>query len=153
MPAEIERKFLVRLMPPGPDASVAVRQGYLATGRDTEVRVRDAGGSATLTVKSGTGLARTETEVPLTAEQFGALWPATEGRRVEKRRSVIPVGDLSAELDVYEGGLDGLTVVEVEFESLDAAAGFAAPEWFGREVTGDDSYKNASLATRGRPAS
>ncbi len=151
MAVEIERKFLVRSAPANAGSPVAIRQGYLAIGPDAEVRVRDAGGSATLTVKSGAGLARTETEVPLTSEQFAALWPVTEGRRVEKKRSVVPVGDLAAELDRYEGNLDGLEVVEVEFDSVGAAAGFVAPEWFGREVTGDASYKNASLAAHGLP--
>jgi CYTH domain-containing protein len=151
MAAEIERKFLVRQAPPHAGTPTVIRQGYLAIGPDAEVRVRNAGGFATLTVKSGSGLARTETEVPLTAEQFDVLWPATEGRRIEKRRSVVPVGGLSAQLDHYHKDLEGLAVVEVEFASVDAARRFVAPAWFGREVTDDAGYKNASLAERGAP--
>jgi CYTH domain-containing protein len=149
---EIERKFLVRRVPDAPSAiSARLRQGYLASGSEGEVRVRDAAGSLTLTVKSGAGLARAETEIDLTPEQFDVLWPATAGRRIEKVRTRQPVGAFTAEVDVYEGDLAGLVVVEVEFPSRDTAADFEAPEWFGTEVTEDAGYKNASLALRGRP--
>ncbi len=150
---EIERKFLVAHMPPGLSCapSKRLRQGYLATGPGGEVRVRDAGGSMTLTVKSGVGMTREETEIPLTVGQFEVLWPATEGRRVEKRRSVILSGNLRAEVDMYEGALAGMAVVEVEFTSEEAARAFVPPDWFGCEVTDDPAYKYASLALRGRP--
>jgi CYTH domain-containing protein len=149
---EIERKFLVCKVPSSAaGTSVSLRQGYLSVGSDAEVRVRDAGGSATLTVKSGSGMVRSETEIPISQEQFEALWPATEGRRIEKRRSRERLDGLCAEVDVYEGDLQGLEVVEVEFASVEAASAFVAPGWFGREVTGDAAYKNASLAIDGRP--
>ena len=149
---EIERKFLVRMAPEVEGAvSKRLRQGYLASGHDGEVRVRDAGGSLTLTVKTGSGMVRGETEITLTPEQFEALWPATDGRRVEKVRTLVPVGGRVAELDMYEGRLAGLRVVEVEFDSTGDAEAFAPPDWFGREVTGDAAYKNASLALKGRP--
>ena len=64
-----------------------IEQGYLTIGSDgAETRVRRRGERCTLTVKSGSGLVRSEHEVELTAEQFEALWPATEGARVEKVR-------------------------------------------------------------------
>ena len=56
-----------------------------------------------------------------------------------------------AELDVYAGDLEGVTVVEVEFESDQQAAGFGPPAWFGRELTGDRAWANQELATAGRP--
>ncbi len=151
---EIERKFLVRERPaPEPDERTAhLRQGYLLVCGDGEVRVRDADGVRTLTVKSAGGLSRAETEVALTAEQFHTLWPATAGRRIEKRRSRIALEgatDVVAELDVYEGALEGLDVVEVEFASEGEAKAFRPPGWFGREITDDPSYRNAALATRG----
>jgi CYTH domain-containing protein len=150
-PVEIERKFLARVVPLRDSDGVAMRQGYLAISADAEVRIRDAEGAATLTVKSGGGLVRRETEIEITSEQFEALWPATAGRRIEKRRSVVPVGDLTAELDLYDGDLEGLAIVEIEFDTVEAAAALAVPDWFGREVTEDSAYKNASLAVCGRP--
>lgn len=150
---EIERKFLVGSDMPelDPAASTTLRQGYLIVADSGEARVRDADGRHTLTIKTGAGLVRGEHEIELSPEQFEALWPATESQRVEKRRYRLPVGESVAELDVYAGALDGLKTVEVEFTSVDAAADFAVPAWFGPEVTGVAGYSNADLAQRGLP--
>jgi CHAD domain-containing protein len=56
-----------------------------------------------------------------------------------------------AELDTYSGALDGISVVEVEFESETQADGFRPPAWFGRELTGDRAWANQTLAAEGRP--
>jgi adenylate cyclase len=149
---EIERKFLLEQLPPDTaSATSALRQGYLVIGDDGEARIRDAGGAYTLTVKSRGSLSREEYEIPLSRNQFDALWPATYGRRIEKIRHEIELHGMTAEVDIFEGDLDGLILVEVEFASVPAAHEFVPPPWFGREVTADPSYKNASLAVRGRP--
>jgi adenylate cyclase len=128
-------------------------KGYLALDpAGAEVRVRRKGATHTLTVKTGAGLARGEEEVALDAADFERLWPLTEGRRVVKTRYLIPLdGGLTAEVDVYDGALDGLLVAEVEFPDEAAAHAFAAPEWMGEDVTGDKRYANQSLAVNGRP--
>ncbi|MDI2124820.1 CYTH domain-containing protein [Yinghuangia seranimata] len=151
MGTEIERKFLVDGEPPLPAEGKAVRQGYIAPG-DPEVRVRGMGGTHTICVKTGSGLVRGETEVEISADQFAALWPTTEGARVEKTRFKVDVGGVTAEVDVYEGALAGLRTVEVEFASLGEADAFSPPAWFGREVTGVDAYGNRNLARHGVPA-
>jgi CYTH domain-containing protein len=150
---EIERKFLVGHHTPELDAAAftTLRQGYLVVTDAGEARVRDADGRYTLTVKTGTGLVRGEYEIDLSAEQFEALWPATDAQRVEKRRYRLPVGNSVAELDVYSGALDGLMTVEVEFSSEEDADRFAVPAWFGRDVTGVAGYSNAELAQHGMP--
>jgi adenylate cyclase len=150
---EIERKFLIESPPRHlPEPGVAIDQGYLAVGDDgSEVRVRRAGERLTLTAKRGDGLVRGEHEVELSAEQFDALWPATEGRRLRKTRFRVPAGELTIELDLYAGELSGLAVAEVEFPSIDAADTFEAPAWFGAEVTDDPRYKNRALAQNGAP--
>ncbi len=151
--AEIERKFLVASMPS--DGEVrrrrAIAQGYLAMDDRSEVRLREIDDRRVLTVKGGSGLIRDEVEVELLPAQFDALWPATAGRRLSKSRLEIPLGELVAELDVYEEELAGLATVEVEFPSEEHAAAFRPPGWFGAEVTGDPRYRNQALAVRGRP--
>ena len=118
----------------------------------TEVRVRRRVANAWLTVKSGGGRARVEEEIEIDGERFERLWPLTEGRRIEKTRYEIPVGDdLVIELDVYAGDLDGLVIAEVEFDSEEAAEAFAAPDWLGPDVTEDLRYKNQRLARDGAP--
>jgi adenylate cyclase len=149
---EVERKFLLREPPDlsGAEADEIV-QGYLALGADGEVRLRRKGGDLILTAKRGSGLARQEAEVELEPSGFEELWPLTEGRRLHKRRHVIPQGDLRIEVDVYERELEGLVVAEIEFPSEDAARAFEPPEWLGEEVTGDERYLNETLATQGAP--
>ena len=154
MATEIERKFLV------PDPTLAelgvgrrVRQGYLAIDGDVEVRVRLVDADATLTIKVGRGLTRTEVERTLDPREAEQLWDATADRRVEKVRHLVSLGpDVTAEVDVYEGALAGLCVVEVEHGDLEAARAFDPPDWFGRELTGTPGWSNAELAQRGRPA-
>jgi len=153
---EIERKFLVRELPPGLERSRSTRieQGYLAIADDgTEVRIRRRDGAAVLTVKAGSGRTRLEEEIEIDAERFARLWPLTEGRRLEKTRHLISAGvGLTIELDVYSGALRGLRVAEVEFGSEEGADGFEPPEWFGSEVTDDARFKNQKLACEGAPA-
>ncbi|NUP30928.1 MAG: CYTH domain-containing protein [Streptomycetaceae bacterium] len=150
MGTEIERKFLVDGDYLVPSEGRPVVQGYIAPG-DPEVRVRSVGGTHTICVKTGSGLVRGETEVAISTEQFAALWPTTEGARIEKTRFTVDVGGVEAVVDVYVGALAGLRTVEVEFASVEAAAGFAPPAWFGREVTGVEGYGNRHLARHGIP--
>jgi CYTH domain-containing protein len=102
-------------------------------------------------VKRGSGEIRTEEEIALGAEQFEALWPLTEGRRVEKVRYLVPSAMGEIEVDVFEGELAGMITVEMEFDSEAQSETFDPPEWLGREVTGDDRYANETLAVNGLP--
>ena len=151
---EIERKWVPERPPEWLEDHPAkrVEQGYVALDdAGAEVRVRRAGGKLTLTVKSAPGLVRVEEELALSPEQFDSLWALTEGRRVVKTRHDVPLDGLTAEVDVYEGDLDGLLTAEVEFDSEADSEAFDPPEWLGREVTGDKRYANRSLAVDGAP--
>jgi CYTH domain-containing protein/CHAD domain-containing protein len=151
---EIERKFLVNGTPAELEGSGGVQllQGYLLASQDSEIRVRQAGARTLLTVKRGQGESREEVEVPLDQSAFSELWPLTEGSRVEKVRHRVSLdGGLVAEVDIYSGDLDGTSVVEVEFGSVEEASRFEPPSWFGRELTGDPAWANQSLAMAGRP--
>jgi CYTH domain-containing protein/CHAD domain-containing protein len=151
--AEIERKFLVAEMPRAESAAARIEQGYLALDERGEVRLRRIGGELLLTAKGGHGKVREEVEVAIDAGDFEALWPLTAGRRVRKTRHYVPLGEgLRAEIDVYEGPLDGLRTAEVEFGSPAEADAFAPPPWLGAELTGDERYANQTLATKGLPA-
>jgi adenylate cyclase len=150
---EIERKFRAGEVP-GLEATTAARieQGYLAIDAGTEVRLRRAGEKLRLTTKRGHGEERAEVEIELAEDDFERLWPLSAGRRIEKTRHRVPLdGGLTAEVDVYAGELAGLRVVEVEFPDAAAAERFERPDWFGRELTGEERYANQTLATRGLP--
>jgi adenylate cyclase len=154
---EIERKFILP-EPPSDDRlgpGTHIRQGYIAEEDSVEVRVRITDVKSNLTVKAGAGLSRTEIDLAISAEQAEALWPHTTGRRIDKTRHRVVLDDaapdLVAEVDVYAGTLAGLCVAEVEFTSEAIAASFDPPDWFGRELTGDPAWSNATLARFGRP--
>ena len=151
---EIERKYVLAEVPaeleqfPGE----RIQQGYVAIAEDgVEVRVRRRGDKTVLTIKSGPGEVRVEEELSIDERRFEALWSLTDGRRLSKTRHLVPLGDLTAEVDVYDGRLAGLITAEVEFPSPEDSARFVAPEWLGREVTNDARYANQSLARRDRP--
>lgn len=152
---EIERKFLLRSEPEwlAGCRSQHLEQGYLVLGDEAEVRVRliDDGREAELTVKRGHGRDREETEIELVGEQAELLWPATEGRRVRKRRYRCEREEGVFEVDVYERELEGLITCEIEFQDRGAAEAFEPPEWLGPELTGDDRYANRALAVEGLP--
>jgi adenylate cyclase len=150
---EIERKFRVDVdhAPPLGEGT-RLRQAYVAVDGDVEARVRDKGGTYLLTVKGGRGVERTEVEIEIDAASFDELWRLAPDRRIDKVRHEVPVDGHTAEVDLYAGALDGLAVVEVEFDSRQAADGFEPPPWFGDEVTGDPRWSNAALAADGRPS-
>jgi adenylate cyclase len=146
---EIERKFLVRELPPNLKEceNRPIEQGYFAPKRDgTQVRLRKAGTQYSLTFKRGRGLKRQEWEIALIPEQFNELWPSTEGRRLRKTRYDIPFGDRTIEVDVYNGRNKGLIVAEVEFDNEEQCENFKPPDWFGKEVSGKARYSNVKLA-------
>ena len=148
---ERERRFLVASLPePLPEPS-RIEQAYVTTG-PASVRVRRSDDQHTLTVKTGSGRNRHEIERDLEPEEFEALWAAATELRIAKRRHRIDIGNaLTAELDLYDGSLEGHRLVEVEFDSDVAADEFQPPVWFGREVTEDNRYSNSSLARFGWP--
>ncbi len=153
MSLEIERKWRVATpgdLPTQLPAGTEIKQGYVAIGPD-EVRIRQKGAAKKLTFKQGSGLVRREFEVDLSEAQFATLWPATEGRRVEKVRHAVAYEGHTVEVDVFVGGLDGVIVAEVEFADRAAAEAFRPPAWFADELTGREEWSNARLALDGRP--
>lgn len=149
--AEIERKFRVARVPDDLGEGAPLRQAYVAVDDGVEVRVRSDGARHVLTVKGGRGLERAEVEVEVDAGAFAELWALAGERHLEKTRHRISLGDVTAELDLYAGGLAGLAVVEVEFPTRAAAEAFEPPDWFGAELTGRAGWSNAELAAAGAP--
>lgn len=149
---EIERKFLVKNIPFQLDGykNFSIRQGYLTDlSNSSSVRVRQKGKFYFLTVKSPGKLARLETEIELSVDQFEQLWPLTDGKRIEKIRYEIPYNNFIIELDIYSGKLMGLVTAEVEFKSETEAKNFIPVDWFWKEVTDDLRYSNQSLSVNG----
>ncbi len=143
---EIERKFLVRKMPDDLESfkMLRIEQAYL--NRDPVVRVRQENDEYYMTYKGRGLVAREEYNLPLNAEAYAHLKAKADGNVITKRRYLVPLAPYTAELDVFEGAFEGLCVVEVEFGSLKQAEDFAAPDWFGKDVTMERTYQNSALS-------
>jgi len=146
---EIERKFLVKRLPPELEQyrRMEIAQGYLAHDpMGAEVRLRKTQDTQCLTVKRPCPGGRIEQNVPLTAESWEDLWPMTAGRRLFKARFCVPYGKYTIEIDIFQGANNGLIVAEVEFPDVESARTFQPPDWLGDEVTGDPRYSNRRRA-------
>ena len=124
-----------------------ISQGYLCT--NPVVRIRRSNEEYFLTYKSRGLMAREEHEMPLTAEAFEHMLPKIDGILIDKIRYMIPLDEKHvAELDIFQGILAPLRLVEVEFESIEEANAFVPPEWFGDDVTNSGEYHNSNLSKR-----
>jgi adenylate cyclase len=148
MAIEIERKFLVEGdgWRGGVTGSSYLRQGYLSTSAKATVRIRIFDDNrAVLTLKGpAEGISRAEFEYEVPLADGLTLLEMSRPNVVEKRRHIVPHGDLTWEVDVFEGAHTGLVMAEVELTDADQAVDL--PDWAGREVSHDDRYANASLS-------
>jgi len=160
MALEIEGKWLVKSFEEEMATSqTPIWQGYVAKDANaTLLRVRKAGDVYYLTVKGKATMgSKIEIEREIDKEFFEELWQLTVGRRVQKVRYEVPLvgeaNDLVAEVDVFEGELAGLIMVEVEVSSAELLSKLRndPPEWFGLDVTEDIRYSNSELASTGLP--
>lgn len=148
MALEIERKF--RVIGDGWKKQVVrvrhIRQAYLASHSRTSIRVRiDGTELATLTIKTTTpGVERHEYEYPIPVADAEDLLEQRVGVVISKIRYLVPHGDWTWEIDVFEGENAGLIVAEVELDSADRVV--ELPAWVGDEVTHDRRFYNAELA-------
>lgn len=146
---EIERKYLVKKLPENLDAyeKKHISQGYLCT--NPVVRIRRSNEEYFLTYKGKGLMAREEHEFPLSAEAFEHMLPKIDGILIDKIRYLIPLDEKhTAELDIFQGTLAPLRLVEVEFASIEDAQNFVAPDWFGDDVTNSGEYHNSRLSQR-----
>lgn len=147
---EIERKYLLRALPPEVHRHSAseLTQGYVPGGEFRERVRRVVGDDATRylrTLKAGRGIRRIELEEEIDATLFEGLFALTEGARVHKRRYRVPDGVLCWEVDDF---LDrSLVLAEVE---LTRERDVSLPAWLSpyvvREVTEERAFVNQVLA-------
>ena len=146
---EIEKKYLLTKIPFDLSSfeKKEISQGYLCTS--PVVRIRKSNDKYTLTYKGEGLMAREEYNLPLTKESYNQLSSKIDGILIEKTRYLIPFeNNLTAELDVFHGKLDSLMLVEVEFDSIEAANAFVPPSWFGEDVTFSNKYHNSNLSKK-----
>lgn len=149
MAIEIERKFLLAgdAWRTHVESTRRLAQGYLG-GERASLRVRIGGEAAWLTIKArSAGRARREFEYPIPpADAEILLAELCLPGRIEKLRHHVRHAGMLWEIDEFLGANAGLVVAEIELPAVDA--GFARPDWLGREVSDDLRYYNSALAQR-----
>jgi len=158
---EIERKYLLPGPPPAAVLESAtayeIEQTYLtaATGaRRVRRRVGADGERFWLTEKHAiSGIARTEDERELSADEYRSLLQEADPRSgtVRKTRHVIGHGEQEIELDIFEAP-PGLVLLEVELGSEDEAVDLPAWAAGAVDVSEDGAYTNVEIARRLGPA-
>lgn len=158
-PFETERKFLIEY----PDISwleknpncqrVEIIQTYLRSSGDEEVRVRQRGFGGNYiyfktTKRRISDLKRIEIEKRLSQREYLTLLmdADTTKRQIRKTRYCLTYEGQYFEIDVYPFWNDK-AIAELELSDENQAIVFPKEIKVIREVTDDDSYKNASLAT------
>ncbi len=157
-PYEIERKFLIEypdvdLFEKNPNCRrVEIIQTYLASENDEEVRVRQRGEGGNYiyykTVKKKVDdIKRIEIENRLSKDEYLTLLmdADTSKKQIRKTRYCLTFENQYFEIDVYPFWNDK-AIAEIELSDENAEINF--PEYIKviKEVTDDESYKNASLS-------
>ena len=159
-PYEIERKYLIAY----PDTAwleslpnckkVEIIQTYLTAPENEEIRVRQRGADGNFvyfkTIKRMiSGLKRVEIETRLSQEEYLSLLMEAdpERRPIRKTRYCLTYDGQYFEIDLYPFW-DDQAIVEIELSDENADVRFPKEIQIIREVTDDESYKNASLARR-----
>jgi CYTH domain-containing protein len=146
---EFERRWLVDAdqapsIPPG--AGVTIQDRYLEGSRLRLRRVVSADGHTVYKLCKKYGDrpgAESITNLYLSAVEYRRL-SALPGTVVEKHRHALADGSL----DQYARDGDALMILEREFADADAAARFAPPAFAAREITRDEAFSGAALASR-----
>ena len=157
VPCEIERKFLIEY----PDVAaleklpncqrIEIIQTYLTAPEGEESRVRQRGIDGHYiyfqTIKKGTGIKRVEIERRLTQDEYLRLLMDSDPncRPIRKTRYCLTHDNQYFEIDVYPFWQDK-AIVEIELNNENAEIRFPELLKVIREVTGEESYKNATLA-------
>lgn len=157
-PYEIERKFLIEY----PDIEwlesipncqrIEIIQTYLKSDKDEETRVRQRGSDGhyiyfQTTKRKISDLKRIEIERRLSESEYIRLLMKadTDKRQIRKDRYCISFENQYIEVDVYPFWKDK-AIAEIELSDENAEIRFPEQIKVIKEVTDDESYKNASLA-------
>lgn len=86
-----------------------------------------------------------ETTIPLEKHEYKGLMTA-QGKPLSKFRYQYKYQNRIGELDVFQGDLFGLAMIDFEFENQSELQNFQMPEFCLAEVTSDDTFAGGMLA-------
>ena len=157
MSVEHERRWLCREVPRERILrSEAITDLYVTGAR---LRLRDArpidGGAPKLRLSRKADVdtrTRLITSIYLPEEEFVVLAASLPGVRIKKlRHKLQSPPDVAVHVDEFQDTLEGLIMVEAEFNTAGGLAAFPMPDFAVREVTDDPRYTGGCLAMNGLP--
>ena len=155
---EIERKFL--LSPPYSieeflkDRGInckkeSIEQFYLSSNEAGVNRYRRVANRYIHTIKKGSGLQRQEIEEEITLQEYQEA-KKRASNIIKKIRCHFEIDNYHFELDIFKESLNGLIILEIEFNDLESAKSFKIPNILSSivsaEVTEDIRFTNGYLS-------
>lgn len=159
MGKEIERKFLLAkgasIPIPSEFLKLRIKQGYILTSKDKQVRVRFTTCKKTnstmteLGIKFTSKLVRDEFEYPISLQDAKTIYKKCDWFLEKDRLSFISHYTPTVQYDV-DTLPNGMQWVEVEFETTKDMKKWEKnkPHWIGEEITGVRKYSNITLAKK-----
>jgi CYTH domain-containing protein len=152
MEIERERTFLLKYIPKDLKKceSVEMLDIYIPESAEHPVlRIRKRGDVSEITKKQplvgNDSSEQSEHTISLTPEEYAEL-ASLSGKRLHKRRYFYPVGEQTAEVDIYLDDLAGLGVADFEFDSREAMDKLAMPDFCLIDVTQEEMIAGGILA-------
>ncbi len=149
---ELELTFLAKALPEGIKKVTPTRivDIYIPdTPEHSHLRLRQKGEKYEITKKTpvmeGNASEQIEQTIPLTKEEFVALSSCSK-KRVAKDRYKMPVDGKMAEIDVFVDDLEGLVLMDFEFDTVDKKSAFRMPSVALADVTQEDFIAGGLLA-------
>jgi CYTH domain-containing protein len=150
---ELERRFLLDAVPPGASDPRHVVDHYLD---GTRLRLRLVAGLHGESLERKLGHKRRVDDADPRQVRHTSLYlddaeyttiAVLPRRSLRKTRWLVDVdGSIGAAVDVFEGPLTGLIMLEVDLGDLVAMESFAPPPWAGPEVSLDGAFSGGALA-------
>lgn len=149
---EYEKTYLLRSLPEGIKNAkyVLIRDVYIPdTDRHPHLRLRQKDDLYVITKKcpvTGADSSKQyEHTIELTKDEFDAL-AACSRKDFVKRRYFMNLAGRSAEIDIYQEKLQGLAVIDFEFDNEDEKDEFMTPDFVLADVTQDEAVAGGYLA-------
>ena len=154
---EIERKFLLDGFPEDLEllSEVYIEQGYVSFQPEVRIRkavVRDSGKEEYyLTIKGDGDLARQEIETEISREFYEDTAKFLGVNVVKKDYKKYKLGQWELEVSLVDEGTDWeFYYGEIEFPTEEEEKVFVLPDFLGREITYDETYKMKNFWKRTR---
>jgi|TARA_Y100000310_G_C20672907_1_gene811263 CYTH domain-containing protein len=136
---ELEKTYLAKLIPEGLTNAKEMLDIYLPSSKHhPNLRIRKNGNNFEMTKKSpinkDDASKQKEHTIILTEDEFKEL-SELKGRRVDKIRYHLNHNGRTAEVDIFQGPLKGLVLIDFEFDNEDEKDQFEMPDFCLKDVT------------------